>query len=194
MLKSLILIGIYIFSVYSSCNKSIFCSQNTYSFRANFIASPETDSIALNDTLWVTMNESTQFQDLSTNNAIDFSNAVNLSFVFAMSKVFSATSIFPAADSFSYIMRKGINVSSIHLDVIREFKPVEEAGRYKLEVGFIARKKGTYRVLIENSANVYTHDKPCEKAGFAVKFTNTDQHFYLGYNISGDGVYYFKVY
>jgi hypothetical protein len=140
------------------------------------------------------MNESTQLQDLNTNSIVDFSNAANLSFVFAIGKVILATSVLPAADSFNYVMRKGVNVSSIQLDLIREFKPVEEAGRYKLEVGFIARKKGIYRVLIENSANNYTRDKPCDKAGFAVKFTNADQHFYLGYNIWGDGVYYFKVY
>jgi hypothetical protein len=140
------------------------------------------------------MNENTQLQDLNTNNTVNFSNAANLSFVFGMRKVISATEVLPAADSFSYVMRKGVNVSAIQLDLIREFKPVEEGGWYKLEVGFIVRRKGIYRVLIQNSANNYTHDRPCEKASFAVKFTNADQHFYLGYNIYSDGVYYFKVY
>jgi len=194
MLRSLILISIYFFSVYSSCNKGIFCNQNTYSFRANFTATPGIDSIVLNDTVWFIMDESVQLQDLNTNNLINFSNAGNLSFVFGINKVISATVILPAADSFSYFVRKGVNVSAIQLDLIREFKPVEEVGRYKLEVGFIPRKKGIYRVLIENSSNVYTRDKPCDKASFAVKFTNADQHFYLGYNISGEQVYYFKVY
>jgi hypothetical protein len=194
MIRSLILIGIYFLSIYSSCNKSIFCNQNTYSFLANFTASPAIDSIAINDTVWITMNESTQLQDLSTNNVVDFSNAANLSFVFGMRKVISATVFLPAADSFRYFVRKGVNVSAIKLDILREFKLVEEVGRYKLEVGFIPLKKGIYSVLIENSSNVYTRDKPCDKADFAVKFTNADQHFYLGYNIYGDGVYYFKVY
>lgn len=192
--RSLIIICIYIFSVYSSCSKRINCNQNIYSFRVNFTAIPAIDSIALNDTVWFTMNESTQLHDISTSNIIDFSNAANLSFVFGMGKMVSATSVLPAADSFNYVMRKGVNVSSIQLDLIREFKPVEETGRYKLEIGLVARKKGVYRVLIENSVNNYTYNKPCDKASFTVKFTNADQHFYLGYNISGDGVYYFKVY
>jgi hypothetical protein len=152
------------------------------------------DSIALNDTVWFKIDESVQLQDLSTNNLINFSNAANLSFVFGINKVISATVVLPTADSFSYFVRKGVNVSAIQLDLIREFKPIEEVGRYKLEVGFIPQKKGIFRVLIENSSNVYTRDKPCDKADFAVKFTNADQHFYLGYNIYGDGVYYFKVY
>jgi hypothetical protein len=171
----------------------MFCDGNNYTFRASFTASPPIDSIAINDTLWFTLNESVQFQDISTNNIINFSNAANLSFVFGVRKVISATEVLPAADSFTYILRKGVNVSSIQPDLIREFKPVEETNRYKLDVGFVARKKGVYRVLIENSTNNYTQNKPCDKAAFLVRFTNTDQHFYLGYNISGEGIYYFKV-
>jgi hypothetical protein len=60
-------------------------------------------------------------------------------------------------------------------------------------LGFVSIKKGIFRVLVESSANVYTRYKPCIIAGFGIKFSNPDQHFYLGYNISGEQVYYFKV-
>lgn len=193
MLRSIILIAIFWLSVYSSCSKQGSCDQTIYSFRLNISANPGIDSVALFDTVWFKIEESTQLMDLISNKIVDFSNAGNLSYVFALRKVISATEVLPAADSFHYFIKKGVNIPSLDPTRLREIKLIEEAGKYKLDVGFIPQKKGIYRVLVENSANVYIRDKPCIKAGFAIKFINADQHFYLGYNISGDQVYYLKV-
>lgn len=194
MFRSFLVILIFAVSIYSSCKKRSSCNQNNYNFQTNITASPGGDSIQLQDTLWFVIDDSVQLRDMNTNTLINFSNAANLSFVFGIDKVISATIILPAADSFQYIFKKGNNIPPLRPDELREFKLAEESNRYKLEVGFIPKSKGIYRVLVENSANVYTHDNPCDKASFAIKFINANQHFYLGYNIYGEGVYYFKVY
>lgn len=194
MIRNIILIGIFWLSVYSSCNKNGPCNETVYSFKLNISANPGIDSIAVNDTLWFKIDESTQLNDFISNKTVNFSNASNLSYVFAIRKVISATEVIPAADSLSYFIRKGNNITSLDPTIFRVFGLAEETDRYKLEVGFIPQRKGIFRVLVESSANVYTKDKPCIKAGFGIKFSNADQHFYLGYNISGEQVYYFKVY
>ena len=193
LVKYFLLIIIFNIFVYSSCNKNGPCNETVYSFKLNISANPGTDSIAVNDTLWFKIDESTQLTDVFTNRVVDFSNAKNLSYVFAIHKVVSSVSFTPAADSFLYVIKKGQYAGSLNPTYLREYLLQEETGRYKLEVGFIPVKKGVFTVLVENSANVYTRDKPCIKAGFGIKFSNPDQHFYLGYNISGEQVYYFKV-
>ncbi len=194
MFRSFLVILIFAVSIYSSCKKRSSCNQNNYNFQTNITASPGGDSIQLQDTLWFVIDDSVQLRDMNTNTLINFSNAVNLSFVFGIRQVMSGTSVLPAADSFHYYIKKGVNIASLDPSRLREYMLQEENGKYKLQVGFIPQSKGIFRVLVENSANVYTHDIPCDKASFAIKFINADQHFYLGYNISGEGVYYFKVY
>lgn len=191
---SAILIVVFIASVYGTCKRKLNCSENIYKFELNVTAIPGIDSITLNDTLWFSINESTQLKDLNSGNIITFDDAANLSLVFGIRKVISAQSVIPAADSFIYIIKKGSNVSSLDLSRLREFLLSEESANYKLEVGFVPLKKGVFRVLIEDASNVYRRRNSCPKAYFAVKFVNLDPHYYLGYNISGNGVYYFKVY
>lgn len=186
------MIFVSIATVFATCKKH-YCAPITYNFRIGITATPASDSIFLTDTLWFTIDESNQLRDTSTNNIIDFSSAGNLSFVFGIRQVFSAQNVLPAAGSFNYIIKKGALVSSSDTSLLREFVLIEENNRYKLEVGFVPKQTGTYRVLVENSANVYLRNNSCVKGNFSVKFTNLDQHFYLGYNIWGDGVYYFKV-
>jgi len=185
------LIFIYVAAVFATCKKN--CNNTTYNFKAGIIATPITDSIFLNDTLWFTIDESTQLKDTITNSFIDFKNAANLSFVFGIRLVISSQNFIPAAGAFNYIIKKGNLISSVDTSLFREFLVSEEGNRYKLQVGFLPKQAGIFRVLVENSSNVYLRDKSCYKANFAAKFTNADQHFYLGYNIGGDGVYYFKV-
>jgi hypothetical protein len=193
MIRLVIFLGIWYVFTYSTCNKGSSCIRSEFNFSVSFTATPSYDSITLTDTVWFTLDESVVLKDYLSNNMITFSGASNLSFVFAIQKVQSASSVTPAADSFYYFIRKGSNINPLSPDKLREYKVAEEAGRYKLEVGFIPIKKGTFRILIENSANVYSKNFPCAKAGFGVMLSNPDQHIYLGYNIWGPGVYYFKV-
>lgn len=175
------------------CNKRKDCNELPYAFSTTIRAQPITDSINLSDTLWFVINDSVVLRDARSGEYVNFRNAKNLSLVFGIRKVISATNRPAAADSFQYYVRKGSLVSpSSNADLIREFRLIEEGNRYKLEVGFIALRQGVFDILVENSSNVYT-DWTCRKASFSIMFSNTDQHFYLGYNISGGGVYYFKV-
>jgi hypothetical protein len=63
MIKVIILIGIFWLSVYSSCNKNGPCNETVYSFKLNIAANQGIDSIAVNDTLWFKIDESTQLKD-----------------------------------------------------------------------------------------------------------------------------------
>lgn len=181
-------------SLCATCHKRIDCTQNIYNFKVGIKALPNTDSIPLNDTLWFAINESTELQDLNLNRPVPFKNAANLSFVFGVWQVLGARELQPGVSSFDYVIKKGVNIRPLNPSFLKEFQLAEESNRYLLEVGFIPRTKGVFRVLTENAANVYTKDNPCDKASFSVNYVDTDQHFYLGYNISGEGVYYFKVY
>ncbi len=188
-----ILISIFLATVFATCRKNN-CKQSVYNFKVGIKARPNIDSIALSDTLWFTINESNELSDVNLNRPVLFKNAANLSFVFGIRKVISAQTIQPSVSSFNYVIRKGTNIQPFDPLLFKEFQLVEENNRYLLEVGFIAKEKGIFRVLTESAANVYTRDNQCDKAGFSIRYVDTDQHFYLGYNISGEGVYYFKVY
>jgi len=185
------LIFIYVATVFATCKKN--CNNTTYNFQVTINAVPDNDSILINDTVWFSIDESTELRDLTTNNIVNFNGATNLSFVFGIWKVISAQSLQPAAGSFTYFFKKGNFVSPVDSTFLREFALVEEINRYKLQVGFIPKQTGIFRILVENSANVSSRNVSCAKANFAIKFVNTNQHFYLGYNIWGEGVYYFKV-
>lgn len=195
MIRYILLIIIFYISVYSSCSKTKECDRSTqYAFKLNISATPGTDSINLGDTLWFIINESTQLYDFISNATVDFSEAYNLSYVFAVHKVVSSTNFTPAADSFQYVVKTGQYVGSLNPTYLREYSFKEEGGRYKMEIGIVPQKKGVFTVLVETAANVFSRKHPCSKASFGIKFSNADQHFYLGYNISGEQVYYFKVY
>jgi len=188
-----ILLLTYITSVFATCKKEN-CSENNYSFLLGVQARPDTDSIRVGDTLWVRIDESNQLRDQSTGQVIDFSEAANLSFVFGLGKVISAIQVDDAAAFFDYYIRKGKYVGSFNTSRFRNFGLDELNGRYYLEIGFIPKQTGIYRILIERAANVYTRRRLCDRSTFSPEFQNTNQHFYLGYNISGEGVYYFKAY
>lgn len=193
MKKKLILIGIIFIFVYASCYKSKDCNRSQqFAFTLPVSVSPGTDSINLGDTLWIKIEDSTLLYDSLSNSFINYSQAGNLSYVIAFLKVISATELLPVADSFNYVIKTGSYIGSLNPAALREYQPNEQIGKYTVELGIIAQKKGTFRVTIVNSANVYSKGYPCAKASFGVRF-NQDQHFYLGYNIWGPGVYYFKV-
>lgn len=180
-------------SVYSSCSKNNRCDRKSVLFKLNIAALPGTDSINLGDTLWFKIDESTKQKDYINGDTVDFSNATNLSYVFAIHKVISSTSFTPAADSFAYVIKTGNYVGSLNPTYLKEYSFVETGGRYKMEIGFVPQKLGIFRVGLESAANVISSKLPCVNATFEIKFSNPDQHFYLGYNISGEQVYYFKV-
>jgi hypothetical protein len=196
-IRILLLSAIFYATTYSSCKKGgIGCNDRQYVFNIGITASPGFDSIRVNDTLWFNMNESSTLTDQLSGQQVNFSGAQNLGFAFGIRSVISASQVLPAADSFSYFVREGINIDPPNPSYIRNYQLKESGGFYKLEVGLIAKKKGVYRVLVENSANIYTRDRPCDKATFQVQFLNPDPHFYLGYTTPAAGaqVYYFKVY
>lgn len=178
---------------FATCRKRIDCQQTVYNFDVGIKARPNLDSIFLNDTLWFAINESAELQDIISGRKVSFKNAANLSFVFGVWKVVGPQELEPGVSAFDYVLRKGKNIQPTQVSFLKEFQLIGDDNKYALEVGFVAKQRGVYRVLIERAANVYTQDNPCEKANFSVHFVETDQHFYLGYNISGAGVYYFKV-
>ncbi|MBS1758777.1 MAG: hypothetical protein JST23_01540 [Bacteroidetes bacterium] len=193
MKKKLILIGIIFIFVYASCYKSKDCNRaQRFAFTLPVSVSPGTDSINLGDTLWIKIEDSTLLYDSLSNSFINYSQAGNLGYNFAFLKVISATELLPIADSLVYIIKAGYYAGTLNPLAMRAYRLMEDKGKYNLELGILPQTRGVYRVMVEPSANVYSKGYPCAKTSFGVRF-NQDQHFYLGYNIWGPGVYYFKV-
>jgi len=112
MLRYLIIVIIYFSSVYSSCRKGIGCKEITYSFSTGIRAYPDSDSINVNDTIWVEFSNSTQLHDINLGVNIDFSGANNLGTSIDYLKFtggsISNPGVVPAANDFDYNLVTGI--------------------------------------------------------------------------------------
>jgi hypothetical protein len=164
-----------------------------HSFELFIKASPNLDIINIGDTIWFSIDDSNFLKDLHTSELINYKGAANLSTPLAVFEILGPQSLAEAANQFEYIIKKGHLIYNYGVNLISEIVFIESDIRYQLEVGIVPKNIGVFKVLFTYAANVYTHSDGCLKATFQFVFNNTDQHFDLGYNISGPGVYYFKV-
>ncbi len=89
-----------------------------YSFEAFYKAYPDDDSIRVNDTIWIKLNVSTYFKDLTSDRTVDYSMAANLGTVIRYSEIvggdFNNPGVVPSANNFENILIKGSSVKSIN--------------------------------------------------------------------------------
>lgn len=174
------------------------CASTRYNFEVGFEVYPNKDAVKTGDTTWFELNTSATSKDLNTGNMIDYSGAENLGSDFAFQEVTSATTALDAAAGFDVIVLKGSQASHPKPALYRHFLFAEENGRYLFKVGVIAKRKGLFRIMLSNAANVFTRNNPCTKARYEVNIVNTNKHFYLhpgydGNNTEKGGAYYFQV-
>jgi hypothetical protein len=196
-----IFLGTTIFFQQCSCNKTgLDCAQVKYSFDLPVKAYPDKDSISINDTIWLEINESAYFKDKGSGQVIDYSGAENLGTALAFGEynkdLESWTNESPS--SFDLILKEDVGklVNQTSIDV--EYIFSENNKRYKFLLGVVPKKKGLFSLLFSNSNNTYRKADKCTKASFDIYFANTNQHyplnpFYIpGTNPLG-GDYYFVV-
>lgn len=195
----------YLATVLIFCNifTSIRCTKNTclqsnYSFKIGVKATPDIDSININDTIWLEIDEPTTLLNIENGAFVNYSNATYLGSNLGFQQILSATQFRSAADDFGFVLLKGLETSNANSSLYRDYRFAEENNRYRLKLGIIPKRLGVYRLLFGSVANVSRNNSNCERASFQIDFKDTDQHYYLFPGHSGNpplssGLYYFKV-
>lgn len=199
-----IVLIIFTTMVNATCLKKIDCTQSYNSFVLKMRAYPDTDSIAVGDTLWLELNEPTKLKDITTNQEVDYSGAANLGNVIGFLKfVPGINDSYGAVSNFKVITFEGQpGGNTINPLIDKEFLFKESNGFYKLKLAIIPLDTGRYVLNISNAANVYRRNDNCTKASFQINFDSTNQHFFylqqwrpdlILDNVGKKKVFYFKV-
>ena len=189
--------------IFASCDKH--CSEVDYSFATKAFIQNDFDSINVNDTIWLEVDESTTLLDQYTNLEKDFSNisvgGISLSSIrFVGGSILNPGAV-NATDKFNVTVVKGSIKANPNQQILAEVYLAEEANRFRLKCGIVPKDTGTFALGISNGGGVKKDDE-CVNGEFKFSFTNTDQHLYLyqnnrpGYQISQyevEHMYCFKV-
>ncbi len=192
----IVIIAICCFSF--TCNKRFDCSKTIYSFEIAVKTIAAKDSVLINDTIWLKIEELTTLRDLRSSQLINYGGAENLGSAIAFQEIVGTMpDIVSAANEFNFHVKKGRLITSVDELLFREFLFSENSGRYFFELGVIPKRRGIFRLGFSNAQNVYTKSDKCTKSFFTINFKDTDQHFYLfpggAGTPPGGGTYYFKV-
>ncbi len=190
---------IFFTCIHSTCKKNGNCTDTNYSFEIGVKAMPNLDSVNINDTVWVTIDEPVDLLNKMTNTVINFNNAANLGSAIGFQKAifFPKLDFVAAAAKFNLILFEGKETGNYNSATYREYLFTEVNSRYKFKLGIIPKDTGVYSFVFSNAANVYRKNDNCTKAFFEINFKETNQHRYLipgyGGNTVKGGDYYFKV-
>lgn len=170
--------------VFATCSKErINCKLTVYSFEGHYKAYPDQESLHVNDTIWLELEVPTRLLNKETNQMVDYTGAENfgtaISYIELKGGDILNSNSLPAANSFDNVLKKGVQLTPINPQYTRAFQFVEEAGSYRFKVGIVPKKKGLFAIAPGNAENVYTRSNQCDKAGFDLTFTDTEQHMYL---------------
>jgi len=199
-------VGLFVLTnIYATCNKRLDCDRTVYSFEGNFTASPDEDSIQLNDTIFLELAMPTTLKNVPTNQIVDFGKAVNLGTNISFDKLQDNNGdVQFCADCFELKLIHGSFVPDDLLpDRNKDYLFEETDSQYIFKLAIIPKATGTFCFAVGNATNVYTSKNKCDKAGFSLTFKNTSQHLYLyeqsrpGYTVSDyekTHMYCFKVY
>ena len=113
---TLFLLLVYFLTIQSHCSKKLNCSETIYSFEIHSKAFPDSDSILINDTIWIEVACSTLLLDKFSQNTIDYSGAENLGTVIRCHKFtggdFLNPGVIGAVDDFYFALIYGSVVQS----------------------------------------------------------------------------------
>ena len=140
---------------------------------------PETESLSIGDTLWVSFDESTHLKT-SKGDTVYFPNAANLStYVGCLYAGISDTDFVYATQYIDFVLEKGKLGSDHKFDYkLREYLMDESNGRYEMKVGLVFKKKGLFSFTNGDAANVYQKgDKTlCTASLFTIPVSNENNH------------------
>ena len=184
-----------------TCKKNSDCANTVYSFSSEIKAYPDHDSINIGDTLFLELNQPIISRDVNSGTEVNYTNAANFGTAIGFAEFTSPNNInTEVASKFKYALIRGIEQVRPDSIKFREFRFVETDQFYKFKLALVPKFRGVFKMFVSNAANVYRIDDKCTKAGFAINFTNTNQHLYLN-EVSfpgvlpppGGGIYLFKV-
>jgi hypothetical protein len=164
---------------FEKCNCSKDCLDETYSFQIYVKGYPVMDSVAVSDTVWFEINESTSLKDLTRNSIIDFANATNLGSAIGLDELLGSSQRKDAVTDFSYVLVWGSETNSVNPARFKEYIFKEEANKYIFKLGIVPKKQGIFRIGFSDAANVYRKNNSCTKANFKIFFKDTNQHLYF---------------
>lgn len=187
--------------IYATCKKNSDCANTVYVFSSEIKAYPDLDSVNIGDTIFLELNQPVISRDINSRVEVNYKNAVNFGTAIGFAEFISSSNInTEAASKFNYKLVLGIEQVRPDSIKFREFRFVETDQFYKFKLAIVPRFRGVFKLFVSNAANVYRIDDKCTKAGFAINFTNTNQHLYLNevsfpgiIPPSGGGIYLFKV-
>ena len=204
-----IIIGIELFIItIINCGCPKACIEANYSFAVNAQITPDTDSVQVGDTIFLTSTFSTKLKDLISNDSIDYSNSTNIGSNLAFIKLNKGTDTIQEAVAdfmFASIIGKIYNDNSIPSPKrVQQLIYQEENNIYKLKIGIIPTQSGIYYLGVTNGLSVgRKNSHSCEKAGFSITLNNTNQHlnYFSAWNPNNSltnyvqqRVYFLKVY
>jgi hypothetical protein len=184
--RVVILAMLYVATICGDCSKRKVCfgTSKTYSFAVNGRAFPDSDSLFVNDTIWVEINFPTTLIDNNTQTTINYTDAENLgtdiSFIQFIGGSINNPGAVAAANDFDYKLILGTFVFDSYLpEKNKDYLFVQLGSEYKFKLGIIPKKVGNFSFAFGDAANVYTKNNKCDKAGFSITFANTSQHLYF---------------
>lgn len=205
-MKYFVIIIIYVLSVYASCNKHGDCLTQTYSFATGIKAYTDSDSLNINDTIWLDFSCPTRLVDLGTGDMIDYCQAslsLSIDFLEFTGGSVSNPGVIPAVNAFDYKIIYGTFIpDNLSADKNKDYKVFEINNEYKFKLAIIPKRTGVFSITPGDASNVYRNNDYCTKASFSITFSNTNQHIYYylqnrpGYVPSGyelTHMYCFKV-
>jgi hypothetical protein len=161
-----------------SCTKEG-CFDESYSFELFIKASPDMDSVFINDTIWFEINEPTVLKDNISGRTINYENAANLGSAVAFGQLLGNSQEKDAVIDFNFLLISGIETNSVNAARFKEYLFKEESGKYIFRLGIIPKKSGIFRIGFSAAANVYRRNQNCGKAFFKIYFKQTNQHLYF---------------
>lgn len=171
------------------------CIEANYSFAVTASFKPDMDSIKIGDTIYLTSSFNSQLEDLKTSATVDYSASSGigntLSIIqFSKSDTLGTDAVF----NFNYLSIDGKIYNDRNIarpDGVQQLFYKEDNGLYKLKIGIIPKVSGLYVLgLGIGLSNGRSRSHSCEKASFNTSVTNTNQHFYLLYNVKPDAHFY----
>jgi hypothetical protein len=191
-------------TIFSTCKKGgLGCTNTVYNFKIPESITPDKDSIKTGDTLFLNVSTSSNLSDLQTGIVVNYSNTENLGNVVTLLRFSPMNMTAGAINNFNFHLLNGREVNAVDPLSQKDVLFAENNGDYIFSLAIIAKDTGRYALTIGDAANVYRKNDKCTKAGFAINFGNTDQHFYFlkewrpDLTLDNNGkrhVYYFKVY
>jgi hypothetical protein len=192
--------------VISGCPKP--CIESNYSFAVHSQIIPDSDSIKVGDTIFLSSSFPTILTDQSTGQVIDYNNSIDLGSTLGLVELVKG--IYPGIDAvndFDYISISGMAYNDKSIASPNKFQQLKYEqinGNYELKIGVIPKKNGTYYLgLGDGLSNGRNKNKSCEKASFNITFKNTNQHLNYFSEWSSSTIlsayeqshaYFFKVY